>query len=96
MPTLHPSDIRLINSARVIGGKICYSEKNAATVYSLFQERFLLHKNIYNHKTGEIILFYYFSGSEFYYASQGHRIHDCGCAVDRGPSLKDFGADSRS
>jgi HD superfamily phosphohydrolase len=44
--------VRLVNSARVIDGEICYSEKNATTVYGLFQERFKLHKTIYQHKTG--------------------------------------------
>lgn len=45
--------LRLINSARVIDGEICFSEKNATTVYGLFQERFNLHKAIYHHKTGD-------------------------------------------
>src|SRR5882724_9902809 len=43
---------RLIDSARVIDGEICYSEKNTTTVYGLFQERFKLHKTIYQHQTG--------------------------------------------
>ncbi|KAF8522437.1 hypothetical protein BU17DRAFT_64366 [Hysterangium stoloniferum] len=46
---------RLINSARVIEGEICYSEKNANTVYGLFQERFNLHKTLYQHKTAKSI-----------------------------------------
>jgi deoxynucleoside triphosphate triphosphohydrolase SAMHD1 len=49
--------IRLLNSARVIDGQICYSEKNQATVYGLFEERFKLHKRIYNHKTGKASMF---------------------------------------
>ncbi|KIJ33206.1 hypothetical protein M422DRAFT_35579 [Sphaerobolus stellatus SS14] len=48
---------RLIKSARVINGQICYSEKNAYTVLSLFQERFNLHKTIYTHKTAKAIEF---------------------------------------
>ncbi|KAF8518890.1 hypothetical protein JB92DRAFT_3087920 [Gautieria morchelliformis] len=47
--------LRLVNSARVIDGEICYSEKNMATVYGLFQERFNLHKTIYHHKTAKSI-----------------------------------------
>ncbi|GJJ07932.1 hypothetical protein Clacol_002139 [Clathrus columnatus] len=46
---------RLVNTARVIHGEICYSEKNAFIVYSLFQDRFNLHKMIYNHKTAKSI-----------------------------------------
>lgn len=42
---------RLIHSARVIDGQICYDIKDANTVYELFYTRFSLHKNIYNHKT---------------------------------------------
>lgn len=46
---------RLVHTARVIDGQICYSSKNTITVYSLFQERFNLHKMIYNHKTAKSI-----------------------------------------
>ncbi|KAF8582015.1 HD-domain/PDEase-like protein [Ramaria rubella] len=48
---------RLVNTARVIDNQICYSEKNTTTVYHLFQERFNLHKSIYNHKTSKSIEF---------------------------------------
>ncbi|KAJ8584183.1 HD-domain/PDEase-like protein [Rhizopogon salebrosus TDB-379] len=46
---------RLIHSARVIDGQICYDIKNANTVYELFFSRFSLHKDIYNHKTTRAI-----------------------------------------
>lgn len=46
---------RLIHSARVIDGQICYDIKDANTVYELFHTRFSLHKNIYNHKTTRAI-----------------------------------------
>ncbi|KAG1848698.1 hypothetical protein F4604DRAFT_1973533 [Suillus subluteus] len=46
---------RLIHSARVIDGQICYDIKDANTVYELFYTRFSLHKNIYNHKTTRAI-----------------------------------------
>lgn len=52
-----PPPTSLVTSARVIDGQICYSEKNAATVYGLFQERFKLHKTIYQHKTGASLMF---------------------------------------
>lgn len=46
---------RLIHSARVIDGQICYDIKDSNTVYELFSTRFSLHKNIYNHKTTRAI-----------------------------------------
>ena len=42
---------RLIHSARVVEGKICYDIKDANQIYELFYTRFSLHKRIYNHKT---------------------------------------------
>lgn len=42
---------RLIESARVIEGQICYEIKNADQIYELCYNRFSLHKRIYNHKT---------------------------------------------
>lgn len=48
------SALRLIDSARVLGGHICYHIKDANSVYYLFHTRFSLHKRIYNHKTGVI------------------------------------------
>ena len=44
--------LRLIHSARVIDGEICYDIKDANSVYELCWSRFSLHKRIYNHKTG--------------------------------------------
>lgn len=43
---------RLMDSARVIGDEICYSNKDADNIYEIFNTRFRLHKQIYNHKTG--------------------------------------------
>lgn len=45
---------RLIHSARVIDGQICYDIKDANSVYELCWTRFSLHKRIYNHKTGTL------------------------------------------
>lgn len=49
------SSERLIHSARVIDGQICYDIKDANTVYELCWSRFSLHKRIYNHKTAKAI-----------------------------------------
>ncbi|KAG8218176.1 hypothetical protein J3R82DRAFT_3727 [Butyriboletus roseoflavus] len=46
---------RLIHSARVIDGMICYDIKDANQIYELFYTRFSLHKRIYNHKTTKSI-----------------------------------------
>ncbi|KIJ12895.1 hypothetical protein PAXINDRAFT_82056 [Paxillus involutus ATCC 200175] len=46
---------RLINSARVINGMICYDIKDANQIYELCYTRFSLHKRIYNHKTTKAI-----------------------------------------
>ncbi|KAJ3523594.1 hypothetical protein NM688_g8701 [Phlebia brevispora] len=46
---------KLIRSARVIKGQICYDIKDASTVYELCWSRFSLHKRIYNHKTAKAI-----------------------------------------
>jgi len=43
--------LRLIHSARVVEGKICYDIKDANQIYELFYTRFSLHKRVYNHKT---------------------------------------------
>ena len=43
---------RLIHSARVIDGQVCYDIKDAEQIYELCYTRFSLHKRIYNHKTG--------------------------------------------
>lgn len=48
---------RLIHSARVVEGKICYDIKDANQIYELFYTRFSLHKRIYNHKTSGSLLF---------------------------------------
>ncbi|EJD48053.1 HD-domain/PDEase-like protein [Auricularia subglabra TFB-10046 SS5] len=42
---------RLIYSARVLEGNICFHVKDAIQVYHLFHSRFNMHKRIYNHKT---------------------------------------------
>ncbi|KAG9309841.1 hypothetical protein JVU11DRAFT_1149 [Chiua virens] len=48
---------KLIRSARVVEGKICYDIKDANQIYELFYTRFSLHKRIYNHKTTKSIEF---------------------------------------
>ncbi|KZV84599.1 HD-domain/PDEase-like protein [Exidia glandulosa HHB12029] len=51
------SALRLIDSARVLEGHICYHIKDANSVYYLFHTRFSLHKRIYNHKTSSAIAY---------------------------------------
>ncbi|KIJ58839.1 hypothetical protein HYDPIDRAFT_101908 [Hydnomerulius pinastri MD-312] len=46
---------RLIYSARVLDGMICYDIKDANQIYEVFYTRFSLHKRIYNHKTTKAI-----------------------------------------
>ncbi|KAI0922134.1 hypothetical protein AcW1_004083 [Taiwanofungus camphoratus] len=53
--TVNMSLTRLIHSARVINGQICYDIKDANQIYELCYTRFSLHKRIYNHKTAKAI-----------------------------------------
>ncbi|KAG9105682.1 hypothetical protein FRC07_009124 [Ceratobasidium sp. 392] len=46
---------RLIRSARVIDGQICYADKDWYMVSQLFESRFALHKMIYNHKSAKAV-----------------------------------------
>ncbi|KAG9095269.1 hypothetical protein FS749_010778, partial [Ceratobasidium sp. UAMH 11750] len=46
---------RLIRSARVIDGQICYADKDWYMVSQLFESRFSLHKMIYNHKSAKAV-----------------------------------------
>lgn len=46
---------RLLKSARVIDGQICYDIKDANNIYEVYNTRFRLHKQIYNHKTAKAI-----------------------------------------
>ncbi|KAK0205885.1 hypothetical protein DFS33DRAFT_540439 [Desarmillaria ectypa] len=46
---------RLLKSARVIDGQICYDIKDANNIYEVYNTRFRLHKHIYNHKTAKAI-----------------------------------------
>ncbi|KAK0183798.1 hypothetical protein F5146DRAFT_939889, partial [Armillaria mellea] len=45
----------LLKSAQVLDGQICYDIKDANNIYEVYNARFRLHKQIYNHKTGEHI-----------------------------------------
>lgn len=45
---------RLIINSRVIDGKLCYRKKEYFNTYELFHNRYLLHKQVYSHKTSEI------------------------------------------
>jgi HD superfamily phosphohydrolase len=49
------SFLRLIHSARVVRGAVCYALKDAPLVYGLCQTRFWLHKTYYSHKTARAI-----------------------------------------
>lgn len=40
----------LLKNARVIDNQICYPEKNAYEVINLFQNRYNLYRDIYNHR----------------------------------------------
>lgn len=44
--------LRLIHSARVIDGEICYNQRDVHTVFNLYQTRYKMY-GIYNHKTRE-------------------------------------------
>ncbi|KAG7441654.1 HD-domain/PDEase-like protein [Guyanagaster necrorhizus] len=46
---------RLLKSARVIDGEICYDIKDANNIYEVYNTRFRLYKQIYNHKTAAAI-----------------------------------------
>lgn len=41
----------LLKNARVIDDQICYPDKNAFEVIKLFQSRYELYRDIYNHRT---------------------------------------------
>ncbi|KAK0185630.1 hypothetical protein F5146DRAFT_185293 [Armillaria mellea] len=45
----------LLKSARVLDGQICYDIKDANNIYEVYNARFRLHKQIYNHKTAKAI-----------------------------------------
>ena len=40
---------RLLQQCKVIGNKLCFSEKDGFNIYHLFQTRYLLHKKVYSH-----------------------------------------------
>ena len=46
---------RIINDARVIDGKICYSKQCSEDIYHMFFIRYRLHRMIYNHPTAKAI-----------------------------------------
>ena len=41
---------RIINDARIIDNKICYSSQSSEDIYQMFFIRYRLHRQIYNHK----------------------------------------------
>lgn len=48
---------RLINFSKVISNEICFYYKEAYNIYEMFHVRYLLHKQIYNHKVSKAIEF---------------------------------------
>lgn len=42
---------RLLDSARVLNGQICYNMKDINLVHNFFLARFNMHTDLYNHKT---------------------------------------------
>ncbi|KAL0564499.1 hypothetical protein V5O48_017548, partial [Marasmius crinis-equi] len=46
---------RIISSARVIDNQICYDCKDLNNIYKIGENRFELHKMVYNHKTAKAI-----------------------------------------
>jgi HD superfamily phosphohydrolase len=46
---------RLINDAKVINNNICYSKQCSEDIYQMFQIRYRLHRQIYNHKAVKAI-----------------------------------------
>ncbi|KAK7046019.1 hypothetical protein VNI00_007014 [Paramarasmius palmivorus] len=46
---------RIIGSARVINNEICYDCKEVNNIYKIGENRFELHKMVYNHKTAKAI-----------------------------------------
>ncbi|KAF7320672.1 Glycoside hydrolase family 3 protein [Mycena chlorophos] len=54
IPSKVPS-LRIIQSARVIDGKICFDVKNVNLLLNIGASRFGLHKEQYNHKTAKVI-----------------------------------------
>lgn len=48
---------RLVRSARVVEGQICFPFKEAMTIYNLFFNRYLLFKQIYTHRASKAIEF---------------------------------------
>ena len=78
----HPCRVspRLIHSARVVEGKICYDIKDANQIYELFYTRFSLHKRIYNHKTSAYFMLRLSCGLMDMGHSESDRVHDHRCA----------------
>jgi HD superfamily phosphohydrolase len=46
---------RLFKYNRIIDNTICYNSKISFDIYNLFQQRYFMHKEIYNHKKGKAI-----------------------------------------
>ncbi|KAJ2912276.1 hypothetical protein MD484_g8137, partial [Candolleomyces efflorescens] len=46
---------RVVKSAKVLDNQICYNIKDANQIYRIFNNRFDLHKHVYNHKTARAI-----------------------------------------
>ena len=44
---------RIFKYNRIIDNTICYNSKITFDIYNLFQQRYFMHKQIYNHKTGK-------------------------------------------
>lgn len=48
---------RLLDSARVLKGQICYNMKDINLVHNFFLNRFNMHSDLYNHKTSLSVSF---------------------------------------
>ena len=46
---------RLIVNSRVINNEICFNAKATMNIYEMFHQRYLLHKNVYQHRVGKSI-----------------------------------------
>lgn len=46
---------KIFKNTRIIDNTICYNSKISLDIYNLFQQRYLMHKQFYNHKMGKAV-----------------------------------------
>ena len=46
---------KIFKNTRIIDNTICYNSKISLDIYNLFQQRYLMHKQFYNHKIGKAV-----------------------------------------